>query len=479
MNWVIDQKFGWSRRLGWVALLIAAAIFLGWNIAHEKWLVLLVVGGLPFLALWPVPLALGAFVILVPFDVVAVVGQGEGGAALTFFAGGLAAAVLLVTGYLRRRLERPAASALWWSLFVAWGALSSLWAIDSNLAIGALPTVLGTLFLYLVASSVRISSEEFDWVVLAIVVGGCAAAAYSVSQHSSGIFYRASMEGRSSLIMGGKQTDPNVFAASLFLPLSLAVGSFLESRGWHRILYVAMGGLIAVAVVLTMSRGAMLGLAVMTFVYIRKLGFDRRVLIPIAIVMLAMIALPKTFLGRLQNAESSGGAGRIYIWEVGVAALKHYGFFGAGLHNFGEAYMQYVGEGSRIYSFNSADAHNDYLLIAVELGIVGIGFLGMAVTSAIRAGRRLQDRLNQQLAHSAIPYEAAALAMLTSCFFVGMLWRKAFWLIWMMYALLMRLPQEKDKTNPSSATRHAGTTVDALRVPLRGFARGDVSSKLY
>src|SRR4051812_12927718 len=98
MNWVIDQKFGWSRRLGWVALLIAAAVFLGWNIAHEKWLVLLVVGGLPFLALWPVPLALGAFVILVPFDVVAVVGQGEGGAALTFFAGGLAAAVLLVTG---------------------------------------------------------------------------------------------------------------------------------------------------------------------------------------------------------------------------------------------------------------------------------------------------------------------------------------------------------------------------------------------
>ncbi len=479
MHWVRSQKFGWSRRLGWVALLIGAAVFIGWNIAHEKWLLLAVVGSIPFLALWPVPLALGAFVILVPFDVVAVVGKGEGGAALTFFAGGLAACVLLVTGYLRRRLERPAATALWWSLFVAWGALSSLWAIDPNLAIGALPTVLGTLFLYLVASSVRITGEEFDWVVLAIVVGGCAAAAYSVSQHASGVFYRASMEGRGSLMVGDKQTDPNVFAASLFLPLSLAVGSFLGSRGWHRILYLAMGGLIAVAVVMTMSRGAMLGLAVMTFVYIRKIGFDRRVLIPIAIIMLSMIALPNTFLGRLQNAESSGGAGRIYIWEVGVAALKHYGLFGAGLHNFGEAYIKYVGEGSRIYSFNSADAHNDYLLIAVELGLVGIGLLGMAVTTAIRAGRKLQDRLNQQLAHSTIPYEAAALAMLTSCFFVGMLWRKAFWLIWMMYALLMRLPKEKDQAIPSSATSHAGLPMDALRVPLRGFARRDVPTKLY
>ena len=71
MNWVIDQKFGGSRRLGWVGLLIGAAVFIGWNIAHEKWLLLASVGAIPFLALWPVPLALGAFVILVPFDVVA------------------------------------------------------------------------------------------------------------------------------------------------------------------------------------------------------------------------------------------------------------------------------------------------------------------------------------------------------------------------------------------------------------------------
>ena len=133
----------------------------------------------------------------------------------------------------------------------------------------------------------------------------------------------------------------------------------------------------------------------------------------------------------------------MYIWEAGLAALRHYGLFGAGLHNFGEAYTRYVGAGTRVHTYHSSDAHNDYLLIAVELGAVGVGLLGMALFSAIRAGRRLRDRLNQSLAHSMVPYEAAAWAMLTSSFFVGLLWRKSYWLVWIMYALVMRLVQDK------------------------------------
>ena len=440
---VAERRLAWWRRFGSILLLVGGAAFLGRIVAQERWLLLLIMATVPLVALWPVPLVVGGLVFLIPFDGVAVIG-GKDGLAVTFLAGGLAALVLLVTGYLRQRLERPSMTAVWWSLFVAWGALSSLWAIDQNLAINALPTALATLFLYLAAASVRITREELNWIVLATILGGCAAAAYCSLQYYSGVYYGIGYNsGRASLIMGEHQTDPNVFAASLFLPLSLAVGRFFESRGWYRTLYLVMGGLIAVAIMLTMSRGAMLGLVVMVFVYFRRLGLDRRVLIPVAIVLLSLLALPNTFLYRLQTAESSGGAGRLYIWEAGLAALQHYGLFGAGLHNFGQAYTQYVGEGAQVHGFGDTDAHNDYLLIAVELGPVGIGLLGMAVFSALRAGRRLQERLNQRLSHSMVPYEAAALAMLTSSFFVGMLWRKAYWLVWIMYALVLRVASEK------------------------------------
>ena len=439
----LSENIHWTeqsglRRLLWAILLVVGAAFLGWNVAHEKWLLLAGLAGLPLLAMWPVPLALGVFVFLVPFDGVAVIG-GKGGLALTFVAGGMAAVVLLVTGFLRRRLQRPPITALWWALFIAWGAITSLWAIDQDLAVHALPTAVGTLVLYVVASSVRITREELNWVVLAAILGGVAAAAYSSHEFYSGVFYQATTAGRSSLIMGEEAMDPNVFAASLFLPLSLVVGRFFESRGWRRTLYLGMGGLIAVAIVLTMSRGAMLGLGAMIFIYFRRLGLDRRVLIPVAIVLLSLLVLPERFMVRLQNAESSGGAGRIYIWQAGLASLKHYGLFGAGLHNFGEAYSQNIGAGTRVHRFGESDAHNDYLLLAVELGPIGIGFMGLALVSALKAGRRLQDRVNQRLANSLVSYEAAAAAMLTSSFFVGMFWRKAYWLVWIMYVLVLRV----------------------------------------
>jgi O-antigen ligase len=89
----------------------------------------------------------------------------------------------------------------------------------------------------------------------------------------------------------------------------------------------------------------------------------------VSIVLLSLMTLPQSFLGRLQSAEASGGAGRLDIWEVGFAALKHHGLFGAGLLNFGEAYTKYVGEGSPIYSYKEADAHNIYLSVAVDLGM--------------------------------------------------------------------------------------------------------------
>ena len=145
-----------------------------------------------------------------------------------------------------------------------------------------------------------------------------------------------------------------------------------------------MGGLIATALTLTMSRGAMLGVAAMIFIYIRRLGLNRRVLIPIAIVLVSLLAVSDSFMSRWQTAGSSGGAGRIYIWEVGLASLKEYGLFGVGLHNFSEAYTKYVGEGSKVYSHESADAHNVYLLVAVELGIVGLGLMGKAVYLALK-----------------------------------------------------------------------------------------------
>jgi O-antigen ligase len=443
---LLDNRSARLRQFGWIGLLAVGAVILGWSIASEQWMLLIGAVAVPLLALWPVQLAFGVYAFLVPFDGVGVIGSVKGGPAITFVAGAVAGAVLLVTGYLRHRLERPTPTMVWWSLFVAWAALSTLWAIDPDRALLYLPTALGLLFLYLVTASLRMTHDEFSWIVLAIILGGCAAAAYSTRAYYSGVLYHNSVTaGRSSLIIGDSETDPNVFAASLFLPLSLAVGRFLDSRGWHRMLYVVMAGLIALGVVLTMSRGALLALGVMVVVYVRRLGVDRRVIVPVLIVLVALVALPSNFMTRVETARSSGGAGRLYIWEVGLASLQRYGLFGAGFRNFSKAYTEYVGEGSQVYSYGESAAHNIYLETIVEFGIVGFTFMAMAIFTAIRAGKRVRNQKKVQPGFSMTPYEAAVWAMLTASFFVGLSWGKSFWLVWIMYALVLRIANEKAK----------------------------------
>ncbi len=157
-------------------LLVGGAALLGWSVAQERWLLLLALSAIPLLLLWPVPAALGAFAFLVPFDMISMLGQQQSDATLTRYVGALSAMVLLVTGLVRRRLERPMVSALWWSLFVFWGAVSAAWAIDPNITLEHVPTTFALLILYVVASSVHLTQEELSGAVILTIAGGLAAA---------------------------------------------------------------------------------------------------------------------------------------------------------------------------------------------------------------------------------------------------------------------------------------------------------------
>jgi len=191
----------------------------------------------------------------------------------------------------------------------------------------------------------------------------------------------------------------------------------------------------------TMSRGAVLGLALMVFIYIRRIGLNRRIIIAAVVIALALVPMYDRLMTRIDNIESRGGSGRLYVWPVGLAAFKHLGLYGAGLDNFRVAYTTYLGEGgtNQIYSFNEADAHNIYLSIAVELGIGGLGIMLMAFFATMRSARQALADKADSLATWIVPYEAAAWAMLLSSFFVGMLWQKSFWLLWILFALAIRV----------------------------------------
>jgi O-antigen ligase len=407
-----------------VALVIAACA-LGLTIALEQWLIVAAALAFLMLLVWPIEVTLGLFAFLIPFEPMTGTGSGSGPSATLLRYVGIATLILLPSvGWLRGRMVKPPRTALFWSLFMLWGAASTLWALDQEAAFGRLPTAIGLWLLYLAVVSVRITDKELSRVTLLTILGGCSAAMFAIYLfHASG-----SAIGRASLADGSAQADPNFFAATLLLPLSLALGEVFANRSWWRRAFnLASIGAMAAAIFLSMSRGMLAAAAVIVLVFVVRLRLNWRLLLPIAILGVALWSMPSMFYERVHDVSHDRVSGRLDIWEAGLHSLTKYWAFGAGLDNFPSAYQKFAGT-ARFFSGEKRVAHNIYLATSVELGLLGILALFAAVGSHLKEFSRPARSL---LAPTRIiALEAACWAMLVAGLSLDILWRKAFWFVW-------------------------------------------------
>jgi O-antigen ligase len=435
-----NHEIFWQKSpFGLVTALVATALCLGWMIASEKWLLVAAALGLLLLLVRPIESVLGLYAFLIPFESMTTMDNSDGPTAtLLRYVGLLAIFMALGVGWLGERIIRPPKTALFWSLFVLWGVASTLWAINPERALQRIPTAVGLWLLYLVIASVRISTRELSSITLLTILGGCGASVYSVYLfHQSG-----GAIGRVSLTEGSTQSDPNFFALTLLLPLSLACGEALASHSWLRkVLFLAATGVITLGVFLTMSRGMLAAAGVITVVFLLRLRLNWRLLIPVAIAGAGLLFMPRLFFERMQEASTSRLVGRQDIWQVGIHSLKSYGAFGAGLDNFAYAYQKYAGT-SRFFQGHQRDSHNIYLSTSVEFGIVGMLFLFAALRSHLRAFPRLNR--NSLTSIRLVAFEAACWGMLAAGMTISILWRKAFWFAWALSIAAIHVLRENE-----------------------------------
>jgi O-antigen ligase len=437
----------WRLRLQ-VAAMVATACSLGWMIASERWLLVASAFGLLLLLLRPIEVTLGLYAFLIPFEPVTTMGNGTSTSpapTLLRYVGLLALFVTLGVGWLRGRI-RPPQTALFWSLFMVWGGVSTLWAIDQEMALHRLPMALGLWLLYMAIVSVRLTAKEFSCIVLLTIVGGLGASIY----FAYGFFRMGDAIGH---VFHTTETlsDPDFFSATLLLPLSLCVGGVLSSRTWlGRALFLAATGVITLALFLTMSRGALAALTGITFIFLLRLRLNWRLLLPVATAGTALMFMPPLFFQRVHEASTSRISGRLDIWQIGIHSLKSYGAFGAGLDNFSNAFQRYVGT-ARFFAGDQRSSHNIYLTAAVEFGILGIVFLFGAVRSHLRAFP--PPTRNIRASSRIVAFEAACWGMLIMGFSLDILWRKGFWFVWALSAVAVHVQRENEQLSPVSLAR--------------------------
>jgi O-antigen ligase len=387
------------------------------------------------------------YAFLLPFDSILIPGQiGRIHLHLTWFAGAAAAVILLTAGLLGKRFVRPPRAALWLSLIIFWAAMSSLWAINADSAVFRLPLLALLLLLYLLAVSIRVSEKELATIAWLAVLGACLAAAITLYAFSRGEWWVPPeaqqvrhLSGRVTLSAGDRVTDPNILGATLILPLSLAIGQLLSSRTWgKRLLLMGLLAVIGVSICATMSRGTLVATVVIFTVYLWRSRARWRVLLPIAVLGMLVLAMPQVFFLRLAGAFADRGAGRVDVWEVGLRAFSHYPILGAGLDCFPDAYDQYVQTASNFVGF-SRGPHNIYLGMSVELGVIGLLLLLSTVKGHIGlVAKALRSDSDESSRMRLISYEAACWGLLASGIFLDILWEGYFWLILMLIVMSVR-----------------------------------------
>jgi hypothetical protein len=409
----------WNVPLSRGILLVAFGLapLLVWTLVTENWIILgasLLVALVPVIIRWPVVPIFGLYALLAcSLDAIKLLE----GATLTKPVGVLAAAVLLGVGLVERRLGRPPSAAVWWCLFMLWAVLSTTWAINTEPAFKRLPSALSIFLLYLVAVSFKPSRKELYWVCVLTVLGGVLAASigYLFGFHESAVANKV----RAGISIGDQTSNPNTLGRLLILPLALAFAGVVGLRGApRRAMAMGCAGLIGVGIYISMSRSALVSMAVVLAVLLYRIRARWQVIATIVVLLALTAMMPEQFYLRvvtMGGAEDHSAAARVGVYKLGFDALEEFGVFGAGLDNFKYAVPE-----------SEYSAHSMYLAVWVGLGIIGLVLMLVAVGCHLFSAQRAWRTGQGGVTLAAL--EAGCFGLVVGGLFGEVLWTKTFWL---------------------------------------------------
>ncbi len=244
------------------------------------------------------------------------------------------------------------------------------------------PALVYTVFMlgyFLVVNLIR-SKEWFMRAVIGVVSSGAVVSLYGLYQNFFGAgdttWHDADMFADIKSRVVSTFENPNVLAEYLIMVLPLTVALFLANKGGRAkfgsaVLLALFGGCL----IYTWSRGAWLGLLIGLLIFF--LIYSKNTLSVLLFSVLGIpflpFVLPESITSRflsIGNLADSSTSYRVSIWRGVLNMLEDFSVSGIGIGN-GAFSMVYP-----IYSLSGCEtaqhAHNLYLQITAELGIIGL-----------------------------------------------------------------------------------------------------------
>ena len=250
---------------------------------------------------------------------------------------------------------------------------------------------------------------EAEWLLSLTLGVAIAVAAYSIIQHFTGLDLAKTLVGKESNLhpladydfdayqgyrVKGLHPSSITYAHNLLFPLALATAAAGQGSQTRRLLHVFGLLLLMAALALSLTRGVWVAYA--GVLLLAGLYGGRRARLGTAVGVVVCGLLFVTVVGGFQervrtffDLQAFGNVGRQQIWRANWDMVKERPLIGWGYGN----YKQFRGSFYERYpQYPQADryshAHNSFLQVWVDTGLLGLAAFGILVWTILRRGWR-------------------------------------------------------------------------------------------
>ncbi len=361
----------------------------------------------------------------------------------------------------------PLDKALW--LFVLMGFLSIFDSPQKAFSFYNWYHLVGVyVIIYYLSAEFLNEKERFKMLFYALALGSIVVIAYAFYQYLVGIstvsehWVDTSAFPTMKLRLYSLWENPNLFAGYLDVGMSMALGIGVMVKGRLRLICAAFFAAMGACLVLTYARGALISIAFMLVVY--AVLYNRKLLVPLILVGAVLLLADHTLFMRMDSLLKGGDTStqlRIALWESTLAMIMDHPLLGIG---WGAYYFVYP-----LYDFymqghfiKIVHAHNMYLNIAAEIGLIGFGAYMYCFFSTLwRALRNFryveEDFLRGILLGCGLALVSLAVNGLTDYVLFNTELSLLYWLLCGLVAALLRLPSVQ-KAREREKALHVGLT---------------------
>jgi len=280
-------------------------------------------------------------------------------------------------------------------LFGVWVALSYLWSIDTELTEIAIESYIQYFILAWFIYQWATDKNKIDYLFIAYILGCCVAIGGTLFSYASNIYVSYHRYAATGF-------DENYLAViiSLGIPMSWYLSLHAHSV-LKKALYRIFPAMAFIAILLTASRGGFLVMLI-SFMFIvlsfTELKRKEKAVVFISLIGLLIVILPFIPVESIERIETiddelSKGSlnSRIQIWKAGLESIGDISFsgigilWGNGIGTFRTVVAPYLGG-------IPFAAHNAYLSILVETGVIGlllyVQIFALALYSAYKMPKR-------------------------------------------------------------------------------------------